>query len=221
MRIRPLRVLAFSAGFTDNLVNSFQDWSWNCTRNFVNTSQSHSGSDSVSVTITSGGGALSLQYSAGFNTAPYASLSFWINGGSAGGQRLQVYGTRLNAGVTPYALPRLPTNNWQQFTIPLSSLGVANVGNFSGIYIQDTSGGAQPVFYVDDIQLNAAPAPALVHLSVNASNTLRLADSRWFGVNNATWDGNLNNAQTLPLMRQAGLTTLRWPGGSMAQFMSR
>jgi len=62
--------------YTDNLVNSFQDWSWNCTRNFVNTSQSHSGSDSVSVTITSGGGALSLQYSAGFNTAPYASLSF-------------------------------------------------------------------------------------------------------------------------------------------------
>jgi hypothetical protein len=202
--------------YTDNLVNAFQDWSWNCTRNFANTSPVHFGTQSISVIITNSGAALSLQYQAGFNTAPYASLSFWINGGSTGGQRLQAYGTRLNVGVTAYTLPRLPTNKWQQITIPLSSLGVANVTNFSGIYIQDTSGGAQPVFYVDDIQLNAAPAPALVHLSVNASKTLRLADSRWFGVNIATWDGYLNNSQILPLMRQAGFTTLRWPGGSTA-----
>jgi len=69
-----------------------------------------------------------------------------INGGSAGGQRLQVYGTRLNAGVTPYALPRLPTNNWQQFTIPLSSLGVANVGNFSGIISRTPAAGHSPFF---------------------------------------------------------------------------
>jgi len=202
MPIRPLRLLALSAGsilavqngmaqanlplYTDNLVNAFQDWSWNCTRNFANTSPVHFGTQSISVIITNSGAALSLQYQAGFNTAPYASLSFWINGGSTGGQRLQAYGTRLNVGVTAYTLPRLPTNKWQQITIPLSSLGVANVTNFSGIYIQDTIGGAQPVFYVDDIQLNAAPAPALVHLSVNASKTLRLADSRWFGVNIAT-----------------------------------
>jgi hypothetical protein len=230
MRFRPVRLLALSAIlmtavqsgmaqanlplYTDNLVNEFQDWSWNSTRNFANTLPFHSGTHSISLTITSAYGALSLQYSAGFSTAPYASVSFWVNGGSTGGQRLQVYGTILDVGGTAYTLSKLPTNNWQQITIPLSSLGMANVSNFSGIEIQDATGGAQPVFYVDDIQLNAAPAPALVHLSVNASNTLRSADSRWFGVNTATWDGNLGNSHTLPLMRQAGLTTLRWPGGS-------
>lgn len=234
MRFRPVRLLALSAIlmtavqsgmaqanlplYTDNLVNAFQDWSWSSTRNFANTSPVHSGTNSLSVTITSGGGALSLQYQAGFNTAPYASLSFWINGGSAGGQRLQVVGTRLNVGATASALSRLPTNNWQQVTIPLSSLGVANVTNFSGIYIQDTSNGAQPVFYVDDIQLNAAPAPALVHLGVDVTKTNRAADGRWFGVNTATWDSYLTSqtSTTINLLQQAGCMALRWPGGSSA-----
>ena len=104
----------------------------------------HSGTHSISLTITSAYGALSLQYSAGFSTAPYASVSFWVNGGSTGGQRLQVYGTILDVGGTAYTLSKLPTNNWQQITIPLSSLGMANVSNFSGIEIQDATGGAQP-----------------------------------------------------------------------------
>ena len=235
MRIRHLRVLALviSAGFilavpsgmaqanlplyTDSLVNAFQDWSWSCTRNFANTSPVHSGTQSIGVTITGGGGALSLQYQVGFNTAPYASLSFWINGGPTGGQRLRVACTRLNVGQTPFSLSALPANTWQQITIPLSSLGVANVTNFSGCYIQDTSGAASPVFYVDDIQLNAAPAPALVHLSLDVTRTNRAADGRWFGVNTATWDGNLSQtATTRSLLQEAGCTTLRWPGGSTA-----
>ena len=65
-----------------------------------------------------------------------------------------------------------------------------------GIMIQDASGGAQPVFYVADIQIVAAPAPAVVHLNVNAAQTLRAADARWFGVNMANWDGYLNNSTT-------------------------
>ncbi|HWX20728.1 MAG TPA: YDG domain-containing protein [Candidatus Binatia bacterium] len=201
--------------YTDNLVNAFQDWSWNSTRNFANTIPVNSGTQSISVTITSSGGALSLQYQAGFNTSPYASLSFWVNGGSTGGQRLQLFGTLANSGQIAYALPRLPTNQWQQITVPLATLGVANKSNFSGLFIQDTSGGAQPVFYVDDVQLNAAPAPALVHLNVDVTKTNRAADGRWFGINTATWDGNLSQqTTTLGLLQDNGCKALRWPGGS-------
>lgn len=228
MRIRRLLLLAAGLAaiqnclgqanlpvYTDNLVNAFQDWSWNCTRSFTNTSPVNSGSHSISVAITSGGGALSLQYQAGFNTSPYASLSFWVNGGASGGQRLQLLGTLANSGQVAYALPRLPTNQWQQISVPLSTLGVANKSNFSGIFIQDTSGGAQPIFYVDDIQISAAPAPALVHLNVDVTKTNRLADGRWFGINTATWDGNLGQqATTLGLLQDNGCQALRWPGGS-------
>jgi hypothetical protein len=43
-----------------------------------------------------------------------------------------------------------------------------------------------------------------------------MADARWFGVNTATWDGSLGNSATIPALTNAGITTVRWPGGSEA-----
>ena len=112
-----------------------------------------------------------------------------------------------------YPVPRLTANTWQQITIPLSSLGVAGKSNCSGIWIQNgqrrTAG-----FLCDDIQLNAAPAPATVHLGVNAASDLRTVDARQFGVNTATWDGNLGNSQTSAAAAERLSLALRWPGGS-------
>jgi alpha-L-arabinofuranosidase len=200
--------------YTDNLVNGFQDWSFSATRNFSNPTPTNSGSHSVSVTITSGFGALSLQYPNGFNTTPYSSLVFWINGGVSGGQRLQVYGTISNNTQTVQALTKLETNTWQQFIIPLTALGIANKTNCSGIVIQGSINSSQPVFYVDDIQLVAAPAPAIVHLGVDAGQILRNVDARQFGVNTATWDGNLDTASTSNALQEMGVLALRFPGGS-------
>ena len=77
--------------YTDNLVNSWNDWSWNTTRNFsYNGAYVHSGSNSISATITSGYSALSLEQD-GFDSSNYTNLIFWINGGANGGQKLQVY----------------------------------------------------------------------------------------------------------------------------------
>src|SRR5579862_1973108 len=72
--------------YTESLVNGFQDWSW-ASRNLANTSPVHSGSKSISVTA-SAWQALSFWHS-DLNAAAYTNLSFWINGGSAGGQKLQ------------------------------------------------------------------------------------------------------------------------------------
>ncbi len=199
--------------YTDNLVNGFQNYSW-ATVNVANTSPVHSGSYSMSVTESTNYQALSIQYPAGLNTAPYSSLTFWINGGSTGGQQENVYGTLAGAGQAGYYLT-LGTG-WQQFTIPLSTLGVANKTNFTGFYIQGAIYAAQPTFYVDDVQLIAAPAPGQVNLAVDAGQTIRSADARWFGVNTATWDGYLGNASTLPALKAAGMMALRWPGGSTA-----
>src|SRR5205807_7109654 len=99
----------------------------------------------------------------------YSSLSFWANGGAAGGQNLQVY---LDLGTTSqpaYQLPGgLPANTWQQYNIPLSSLNGVNKSNLNRITFQRMNTGSSGTFYLDDIQLNSKPAPALVHLSVNA-----------------------------------------------------
>ena len=198
--------------YTDNLVNGFQNWSWAAV-NLQNSSPVHSGSYSISVTDNTNYQALSFAHS-DFNTSPYTSLNFWINGGSAGGQPVQVYGLLDGTIQVAYSLGTLRTNTWQQFTIPLSSLGVSNKANCSGFWIQGSVATALPTFYVDDIQLVAVPAPALVHLGVDAGQVLHTVDARQFGLNTATWDGSLGSSTTLPLLEQIGCLTLRWPGGS-------
>ncbi|HVU27084.1 MAG TPA: alpha-L-arabinofuranosidase [Verrucomicrobiae bacterium] len=199
--------------YTDNLVNGFQNWSWATVNTETNApAPVHSGDYSISVG-TANYSALYLEHP-NFDTSPYASLSFWINGGSSGGQKVQVAGLLDNTGQTAYSLGTLSANTWQQIVIPLSALNVNSKPNFTGIWIQGSVSATQPTFYVDDIQLVAAPAPAVVHLEVNAGQILRTVDARHFGINTATWDGYLGNSQTLPLLEEMGSLTLRWPGGS-------
>jgi alpha-N-arabinofuranosidase len=201
--------------YTENFVNNFSDGGSSITYTVTNQSPVHTGSFSISATINASGAYLSFSHG-GFDSSPYANISFWINGGTNGGQSLKVVGTLSSGAQSSYALPALMTNVWQQFVVPLSSLGCSDKSNFTGFRIQNSISAAQPVFYLDDVYLGAAPAPAVVHLNIFANQTNRTVDARWFGVNAATWDGNLGNSATIPALKAAGITTLRWPGGSGA-----
>jgi alpha-L-arabinofuranosidase len=204
--------------YTDSLVNGFQDWGW-ATRNYANTSPVHSGSDSIAVSIDGAWQGLQIWHP-DLDSSLYTSISFWLNGGTNGGQQLQVYGllhigTTNNAATSPrYSLDTLQANTWLQFTVPLSALGVANTNNFTGFVIQDRTGGTQPIFFVDDIQLN--PVPSLTHLSIDATQSVRSVDARWFGVNTAIWDGNFDTSTTISLLKEMGNRILRAPGGSLS-----
>lgn len=142
--------------YDDALENGWQNWGW-AALNFTNNSPVHSGSDSISVTMTNTWQGLQL-YHPDMDDSSYGGVSFWINGGTNGGQTLQAFGM-LDAGgsanqwQTAYPLGSLATNQWQQFIIPLSSLGVANHTNFTGIVIQGAVDAVLPAFYVDDISL--------------------------------------------------------------------
>ncbi|HEY3864044.1 MAG TPA: hypothetical protein VGO59_19405 [Verrucomicrobiae bacterium] len=198
--------------YTDNLVNGFQNWSWASVNLQSLNPAPHSGAYSISV--TDGGGQALAVHSSDFNSSLYTSLTFWINGGSAGGQRVKVFGLLDGSSQTGYSLSALPANTWQQITVPLLALGVAGKSNFDGIWIQGNTGGAQPAFYVDDVALTPAPTPAVVHLGVNAGQALETVDARQFGLNTATWDGILSAPQTLSSLQEIGCMALRWPGGS-------
>lgn len=140
--------------YDDALQNSWQNWGW-ATLNYANTSPVHSGADSISVTM-SGWQGIQL-YHPNMDSTPYASIQFWLHGGSSGGQQLQVYGLLNGSGQSArYALGSIAANTWQQFTVPLSSIGVANQSTFSGFVIQDSAGTGQPTFYLDDISLVSA-----------------------------------------------------------------
>jgi hypothetical protein len=180
--------------YDDALENGWQNWGW-ATLNYANTSPVHSGSDSISVTISSGWEGIQIWHP-DLDSTPYTNLSFWLNGGSSGGQKLQVYGL-LDAGGSAnqsqsasYHLTTLTANTWQQFQVPLSALGVAGQPNFTGFVIQDAAGTAEPTFYVDDISLvtNAVTAGtnAPVAITINASANRSAISPLIYGVAFAT-----------------------------------
>jgi len=64
---------------------------------------------------------------------------------------------------TAVNLAPLLANSWQQITVSLTALGLANRPDMDGFWVQDRIGAAQPTFYLDDITLaastNAPPPP--------------------------------------------------------------
>src|SRR6185295_14437370 len=89
--------------YDDGLNNGWQNYSFNANINFSNT-PGQSGSNSTGVTITGAYGALYLNHT-NFDISAYTNLTFWINGGTTGGQALQIKGRLNNVEQTAYFLP--------------------------------------------------------------------------------------------------------------------
>jgi hypothetical protein len=144
--------------YDDRLENGWQDWGWVAT-NLANTAPVYSGGYSISVSIGSQDwGGLFLHSGADFDSSPYSSISFWVNGGPTGGQMLQLRPILGGNAAGTFEFGPLPANNtWEQITIPLAAIGAAEQPNFDGIMIQDATGnGGEPTFYLDGISLNAS-----------------------------------------------------------------
>ncbi len=199
--------------YTDALVNGWQNWSW-ATVNLSNSTPVQAGTDSISV--NAGPYQALYLHQTAFDSTPYASLDFWIDGGATGGQLLQVQATLNGAAQTVVSLPALAANTWQQVTIPLSSLGVQDQPDLDGFWIQDRSGTTQPAFFADSITFKALPPPSAVNVTVNAAQPVRTVDARHFAVNTAVWDADFDTANTINLLTSMGAQALRFPGGSLS-----
>ena len=166
-----LTVRADQIIYDDALENSWANWSYSTTVNLGNTgTYVHSGTASIGATITGAWGALSLWHSAQ-DSSVYTNLTFWINGGASGGQKLQIYAEVTGTAEPAISLPTLAAGTWQQMSFSLSALGVANQPNFIRFSIQDRNGSTEPTFYVDDISLQAG---APIQPSTNANVTVQI-----------------------------------------------
>ena len=213
-------LLAGRAGFGqqdqpiyDNaLENSWTSWSW-ATVGFSSTVSPHSGSYCISVSVgVTNYSALYLHHDA-FDTRVYSNLTFWIRGVTNGALVL-VQATLSTVQQTAINLPAL-TTNWTQYALSLASLGVTNKTDMDGFWIKERVGAAA-LFYVDDIKLTAIPAPAVVHISVMATQTIRIVDARYFGLNAAIWDSVFDTPDTISLLTALDNRVMRFPGGSAA-----
>ena len=198
--------------YSERLNNGWGNWGYGSTLVFTNPAPVHSGSNSISATMPAWTRIWFVHDP--IDTSLYTNFTFWVNGGTNGGQRLQVFASTNGVDGTWVNIGPLPTNNWQQITISLAALGVANKMNLNYLWINNWSGSAQPVFYLDDISLAAKTPPATVHVSVNATQTVRTVDARLFSVNTAAWDGYLDTPATISILTNMDNQALRWPGGS-------
>ena len=119
--------------YTDALVNGWQNWGW-ATLNFNNVAPVHSGSASISISAAAWQ-AIYLHHDA-FASSAYTNLAFWIHGGPGGGQRLQVQAMLSGTAQLPVQLAPLPANAWQQITLSLDSLSVANKPNLDVVNVR-------------------------------------------------------------------------------------
>ena len=123
--------------YADSITTGWADWSWNTTSNFSNTSPVHNGPYSLSVTFNSGWAGLYLHANSPVDTSGYDQLRFWVNGGSAGNQKLQVVANGDGSNSFPVTIQ---AKNWTEVNVPLSALG--SPATLADLYWQDTTGGS-------------------------------------------------------------------------------
>lgn len=160
-----LLLLALSGGptlaathliYDDALAPGWSNWSW-ATVNLSATAPVHGGTHSIAVTYGAWQG-LYLSHP-GLNTVGYSRVRFFLHGGSAGGQQLNLYAERSSGGQGPLvALPPAVANSWIEVQVPLADLG-ATGATLTGLVWQDATGGSQPTLYVDDIALIGDETP--------------------------------------------------------------
>ncbi|MGH7993794.1 MAG: alpha-L-arabinofuranosidase, partial [Limisphaerales bacterium] len=190
--------------------NGWGDWGW--VPHYITNNPTWNGHYTMTIAPSGGYQAWYIVHDS-INTAIYNSISFQLNGGATGGQTV---GLQAQAGANwgPQIQVTAPANSWQQCTFSLSALGVNNITNLQAIEIWNPFSTTQPQFYVADVRLVAAPAPATVHVSISATQILHTVNPDMLGVNQVAWDGGVQTPTTTNLLTLMGDPCLRWPGGS-------
>ena len=199
--------------YDDSLGTGWQNWSW-CVTDFASHDYAHSGASSIKATITAPYQALY------FDCAPtagslYASITFWIHGGTTSGRSLCISGIINGSYIGNIALDpfiaggSVAAGQWRQVTVPLTALGLSTTTAMTGFWIADTGTYGQPAFYVDDVLLNAKPVnTAPVAINVDAAANRHAINAQVYGTAYASSDmlADLN----ITLNRQGGNPTTRY-----------
>jgi hypothetical protein len=192
------------------------DWSWT-THNLNNMSPVHGGNRSISMEPDNWGGLYLANPAERFRFADYESLTFWVHGGSAGGQQLRVYLTYDGFNIASLDVNdhivggNVLANQWRQVTVPFDSVTTLTHGAFDGLIVMDDTGGNQGTIYLDDIQFNertVALAAGALSVSVNLAGPRRAINPAIYGVNfgSAAQHADLR----FPLRRSGGNSTTRY-----------
>ncbi len=147
--------------YDDALRNGFQDYSYGGGSDFANTDPVHGGSASIAFTGNAFN-AVSFAHPGGdLSTVDYPALHFWVHGGAAGGQQLRVIVQHDDAVVADAELDDLiqggaiAAGEWREIGVMFAAPPLGYGGVFDRIDLQSDVAGAQPILYLDDVELRA------------------------------------------------------------------
>lgn len=149
--------------YGDGLAYGWYDWGW-MSYNMGGTDLVHSGSTSITINPSPYGG-IALQTWQTPDISPYHTLTFWIHGGTVGGQYMGIGPIFSNGSWGNGTAVTAEANAWKKVEIPLSSIGINGNSNFNGLYIQHWRGVDEPTLYIDDIHLTPAYASWQVQIT--------------------------------------------------------
>lgn len=208
--INPIPTSAATADrpvYADSLDSSWENWSWDTTLNFTNSTPVHGGSASVAATYTAGWGGIYLNTGDPVTGGQLDRVRFWIHGGTSGGQPI-LFMTYNTAHVSGTGVSVTPTKNaWTLVEITSTTLGKPD--SVQGLVWQNNSAAAQPKFYLDDITLVVSTAPPVTPtLAVNATSGRHAISPYIYGMNFT--DESLAQELRLPVRRRGGNSTTRY-----------
>jgi glucose/arabinose dehydrogenase len=149
--------------YDDGLSTGWQNWSWDSSVNFSDTTKPYKGTNNILWKPTGAWAGLLLHTDNGINTTGYTAFSFAIQATKAGQQiGVQLYDANdapLGSGVNIAAYGGDPVvGSYKDYTIPLSALASANK-TIKDFHIQDISGQTTNTIYVDAIAFVGSTNP--------------------------------------------------------------
>ncbi|MEM7127661.1 MAG: glycoside hydrolase family 44 protein [Chloroflexota bacterium] len=224
----PGTISATQIVYNDELADGWSDVSWESSIDFANSSLSQEGMTSLSVTYTGAWGALHLTTEAPLSGGDHNLIRFWLHGGEVGNQELRLVLADTLSTFRTESVPIQPmANEWMLVEIPFTLLG--EPPEFYGFALQDTTGAAQPTFYIDDVRLmkvvipptatptptstpsptpTITPTPSSYLINIDTVSERHPISPEIYGMNFAS--EAVAEAVKLPVRRWGGNATTRW-----------
>ena len=177
--------------YDEALASGWQNWSW-ATVDTASAANAHTGSVSIAVTPAAWSALYLRSTDAPLDTNGYLNLTFWVHGGTTGGQTIQVVAVVNDVPQPGVAVASPTAGSWQKITVSLSALSADARTNVNGFWVQEAAGIDEPTFYVDDIVLESG-VPPTPPPPVNGMALYQ--DSLANGWNNWSW-ADVNTAST-------------------------
>ncbi|MBW8880118.1 MAG: hypothetical protein JF615_01470 [Asticcacaulis sp.] len=132
--------------YDDALMPGWDNWSWAKV-----TFSKDIGSDIKPIAVEGDAWSALAFHHAPFSTAGYTKLTFYINGGTSGGQPIAIKALSGGKTIESNYIIHLTANAWNVVEVPLNEIGAANT-TIDGLWLQAMTNQPYSAYYVTIIQ---------------------------------------------------------------------